>query len=565
MTKWIRWPGLVAFLVITGLLVAGTVLFSGPLIAKGVELAGTRIVGARVDVASARPGLFPLGLRLSGIEVTDPNEPMTNAIEIAGIRMKMDASALMLGKVDVREMAVEGIRMGTPRRVSGALPEKKKEEKKKMTVPSVMDRLPMPSMEIPDVSVILERASLGSLEEADRLERTLREEYERFEQRLRNLPDADDFAAYRTRIEDLRKGGGLAGVLAGARELREIKVDVDKDMLALRRARQEMEESVADLRRRIRSLKNMATNDVHELVSRYGISSEGLSNMTGLLLGPEWEAHLRKGLGLYRRVEPLLSRAREREKKPEPEKPMRREGTDIVFAESPLRPDFLIRRATLSLEIPAGSLKGSLRNATAQQPMVGSPMELDFKGDQLSGLESIGVQLVFDRVTPQVPADHFWLGGKGWQPGAMGSGDLTFLADRADFTLDLQNRSGVLKGRVELDFSGVSWEMADSGDSVRAAVASGLRGVDRIAVEADLTGTLEKPKLRISSSLDTVVREAVTRAAREATEALRIRLTEEVQAQTDERIRELERQLGGVAGLRQILDERLNLAGRLNI
>ncbi|TYT73848.1 TIGR03545 family protein [Desulfobotulus mexicanus] len=570
MTKWIRWPGLAAFIVITALLVAGFMFLSGPFIAKAIEVAGTGMVGAKVDVAGARPGLFPLGLRLSGIEITDPDAPMTNAVEIANISMRMDTKALMLRKIDVTEMTVEGIRLGTPRRVSGALPEKDKKDKGRKetgeeSASSLRERIPMPSMEIPDVQIILERASLGSLEEAENLEKALRQEYERFDERLKNLPDADDFRAYRTRIENLKRGSGLSGVLTGARELREIKSSVDKDILALRNTRREMEESIADLRRRMASLGSMASEDVNNLMERYGISDEGLSNITGILLGPEWENRLRKGLGLYRRVEPLLDRVREREKKPEPEKVLRSEGVDILFAEIPVRPDFLIRRASLSLEVPVGNLKGTLRNATAQQPLVGSPMEIRFKGDSLSDIESFDLQLVFDRVNPKAPTDHLKAGVSGWHPETMGSGDLALNAEKGDFSVDLISSRGALKGKMALDLTGVSFEMPDSGDRVRAAVASGLRDINRITVQGDLGGTLEKPEIKLSSSLDAVVRGAVTRAAREATETLRARLHEEVHAMTDKKIRELENQLGGMADLRAVLDERLNLAGRLDI
>ncbi|TWI68612.1 uncharacterized protein (TIGR03545 family) [Desulfobotulus alkaliphilus] len=565
MTKWIRWPGLAAFIVITALLVAGFMFLSGPFIAKAIEVAGTRMVGAKVDVAGARPGLFPLGLSLSGIRVTDPDAPMTNAVEMESIRMRMDTKALMLRKIEVTEMRVEGIRLGTPRRVSGALPERKPVEKEERPASGAMDRIPVPSMEIPDVKTILDRASLGSLEEAEKLKKALSEEYESFDERLRNLPDMDDLAAYRARIDNLKRGSGLSGVLTGARELQQIRDDVQKDILALRNTRQEMEESLADLRRRMASLGSMAAEDVNQLVEKYGISDEGLGNITGILLGPEWEGRLRKGLALYRRAEPLLERIREREKKPEPEKALRSEGVDILFAEIPERPDFLIRSAGLSLEIPAGNLKGTLRNATNRQPLVGSPMEIRFRGDSLSDLESVDLELVFNRVNPKAPSDHMKAGVSGWHPDTMGSGDLALNAERADLTLDILSRGRDLQGKIALDLDGVRFEMPDSGDRVRAAVASGLKDVKRISVEGRLGGTLERPEIRLSSSLDAVVRGAVTRAAREATETLRARLHEEVHAMTDKKIRELENQLGGMADLRAVLDERLNMAGRLDI
>ena len=119
--RWIRWPGVIAFAVITALLAAVWWLLVDGLIECAIERAGTQAVGAKVELAAADLTLFPLGLTLNGLEVTDPDAPMTNAVEVQRISFLMDGLNLLRRKVLVNEMTVDGVRFGTPRKTSGAI------------------------------------------------------------------------------------------------------------------------------------------------------------------------------------------------------------------------------------------------------------------------------------------------------------------------------------------------------------------------------------------------------------------------------------------------------------
>jgi len=52
------------------------------IIESQIEKHGTAAVGARVDLAAADLSFFPLGLTLSGLDITDPSAPMTNAASV---------------------------------------------------------------------------------------------------------------------------------------------------------------------------------------------------------------------------------------------------------------------------------------------------------------------------------------------------------------------------------------------------------------------------------------------------------------------------------------------------
>ncbi len=120
MAKWIRWWGLGAFVVIAAILGCLWIFLVDGWVKYLIEEAGTEAVGAKVELDAADLSLFPAGLMLTRLQVTDPNAPMTNVVEIAQVAMGLDGLNLLRRKDIVEEMALEGFRLGTPRVTSGA-------------------------------------------------------------------------------------------------------------------------------------------------------------------------------------------------------------------------------------------------------------------------------------------------------------------------------------------------------------------------------------------------------------------------------------------------------------
>ena len=116
---WIRTWGLGVFVGLVVLLALFWVLLMDWIVERAVEEVGTEVVGARVDLDSADVGLFPVSVALFGLQVTNPSAPMTNAFEVGRIAAGVNGTPLLRRKVHIDELAVEGLRFGTPRESSG--------------------------------------------------------------------------------------------------------------------------------------------------------------------------------------------------------------------------------------------------------------------------------------------------------------------------------------------------------------------------------------------------------------------------------------------------------------
>ena len=74
--KWIRWWGLGAFVVIAAILGCVWIFLVDGWVKYLIEEAGTEAVGAKVELDAADLTLFPAGLKLARLQVTNPKSSL---------------------------------------------------------------------------------------------------------------------------------------------------------------------------------------------------------------------------------------------------------------------------------------------------------------------------------------------------------------------------------------------------------------------------------------------------------------------------------------------------------
>ena len=119
--KLFRWKAIVPLGVFLVLIAVVWMLFLDVVVERGVERAGAMLVGAKVDLAEADVRLREGSVILRGLEVTNPDHPMTNLVQADEIVVDIRKAPLLLKKLIIDTVALRGIRFGTPRAESGAL------------------------------------------------------------------------------------------------------------------------------------------------------------------------------------------------------------------------------------------------------------------------------------------------------------------------------------------------------------------------------------------------------------------------------------------------------------
>ncbi len=568
MKKWIRWSGLAVFVLVVGLLLGFWFLFIDGIVEHVIEDQGTRLVGAKVELDAADLSLMPAGLTLTGLQVTSPEKPMTNAVEIRRVAMSLDGSNLLRRKVIVEELTAEGVRLGTPRETSGAIEDRAKEDGDD-SAEGQRTMFTMPSFEIPDAKQILANEDLETLKLINELKADMEGARETWGQRLKELPGKETFDKYQVRIEKLKGAtkGGVAGALGGMSEVQSIKDDVQRDIAALKNAKGNLEEKLGSLKTRLERVKMAPQADLRRLQEKYSLSPGGLANLSETLLGQVIGDWARQGAAWYDRLKPVLEHAKQagaRSGGPEVVKPLRAGGVDVRFKESKPQPDFLIRRAKVSLELDVGNIAGTIENVTPDQPVLGEPLTFAFSGEELKDLRSVSLRGVLNHIDPVMPSDRVNLQAVGYrikdlQVSTQEAWPVTVTKGVADLKVRAGIQGESLTAKISSNLNSLDISAGKQGESNRLtkALSSAIGGVRALDVEADVIGTLENYDVRIRSGLDKVLEQAAGRLVKNLSADLQKDLSTAISSKVDGPLKDLTQDFGGLQAINSDLAKRL--------
>jgi uncharacterized protein (TIGR03545 family) len=565
--KWIRWQGLVAFVVLTGLLSILWWLLLDRFVKHTVERAGTAIIGAKVELDAADVTLLPLGVTLSRLQVANPDNPMTNAVEIARITGTVDPLNLFRRKIIMEEMAVEGVRLNTPRQTSGSVVDQalKNEEINKPG-----DGFTLPALELRDPKMIVEQelAGLKAVKLLERLQADLEIDKTKWKQRIAGLPDKGKFDEYKKRIDSLTSAGkrGFGGMLGGLEEVGKIQAEARRDVERLTDAKQELEQTMASLKTRAADAADAAKEDVARLRSKYAVSGEGVTNITRAVVAGPMSESVETAFRWYRRLEPLLSRPAEQKAEVEVARPLRGTGVDVRFKEQAPLPDFLIRTTHVSVELSGGTLQGRIDNITPDPEVLAVPLTFAFAGEKFKNLSSVTFDGTVDRTNPAKQLDTAKLRVTAYRLDRVG-----LVGEAAP--LSLKQGMADVEIRAVLMESGIN---ATVGSRVRsaqlvagkrlaagplgAAIAGALADMDAFQFKAEVTGTQDQYEVTMTSDIDEMLADAVGKQVRVQVAKLEEHLRSEVDEKIKARMREIQHDLAEFAPLAQEMTGRVRLA-----
>ena len=362
--RWIRWKALLPLAVVLIILVGATVLWIDPTVRRGVEADGTAAVGAKVDVAAAHVRLADGSVTLRGLAVTNPGKPMTNLFEADEIVLDVALLPALEGKVVMDTVAARGVRFGTARKSSGALP---RVPGAPADEPSAVRKLVedwVAQVRVPPLSLstltqtvnvdAISAESLATLRAARAARDVVDTARTRFTTGLQALDprptvDSAEALAARLRGASLRTlgiGGARQAVSDVRRTIRALDALNAKLMLFERNTRGDLDalgdrlEAIPAARTAdyayAKSLLRLPTFEIPAIGPQLfsGLIAEKVGeimywvNMAEKYVPPGLERQLRKG----------RSRARA-------------SGTDVLFPRARVYPDFLVRLAELSLAI----------------------------------------------------------------------------------------------------------------------------------------------------------------------------------------------------------------------
>lgn len=501
-----------------------------------IESEGSKAVGAKVDVSSADLSLWPAGLEVVGIEVTDPASPMTNAMVIKRVYSDIELVPLLERKVIINNLRMEGIRLNTPRKTSGALaqtgtPAAKKENPLPPWLVELCETDGDMQFSFPSVEDILSGEQLRSLQMAEELRSSVDTFKSKWQQNLKDLPSKADFEALQSQVENLKGSNrGLTALLGSASKLQKLHADAKSKLDRIKSAQTEFQSKLADLKQQSGRLIRAPQEDVQRLKAKYALSPEGAANLSRMLFGPKICQWWQSGYHWYAKLKPYLG---DMAGGPPADSPPDGDGT----RQKAPPPFFLIRQLHIDALLDAGTFTGKASDITSVPEALGKPMTFKLLGRQLKKIQSIDMTGTIDLMQPGHPkhAVQLWAKQLGLQNLNISDSEslpLSIASAMADINLNLNLSGPKLDALIKAQLDSVQMAISKAaGSELDAALAEAIEGVTRFGLTALVQGSAPDYLTKIESDIDKVLQNAVGQIVRKAGN----RLETELQAAIGER------------------------------
>ena len=517
----IRPLGIIAFVVLTSVLLVCFYWVAPLLIKQGIERFGTQLNGAKVEVANVDLSLSPAGLYLYRLQVTDARQPMENLVEISSAYAELDLFELWGGKVIVEDLKIDTLRFGTQRTRSGEVEKKALAEEaapESAEGSKLSDQFAAYSMELPDADTVLSRDPLKTTQLATELESTFKAKKAQWEQLSANLPDKNRLDYYEEEFKALTEGGldSLEEFNQRKQKFDALKKELKAEQARMIEAKDQLVRSKQLVENGYRDLKAAPQSDFQSLKQKYSLDTEGGLNLTGLLFGEQFQSYSGTALYWYQRLAPLMaSDASEDDTASEQEQALakpRGSGRFIYFGAKADTPDFMIRKARANAVLSQGEVALFGQDLTHQQYLSGKPSLINAEASALNDIEKFELRISLDHRTSEA-LDRFSLvmTGQTLDDLDLSSSDKLAIAlreARLDLNADVELRNQALDGGLKSRFNNA--QFTSQGDSLVAReLSKALEGVRSFSLDAALSGEIDSPDFNIRSDLDRVLKNAL--------------------------------------------------------
>lgn len=521
--SWIKKGPVLATLFAVLLIWAFVFFFFDPLLKQGLIAGGQAAAGAKVEIASLRSKWLKGTLELKGVAVADRERPMTNLVELSRVAFHLDTSAAVRGKGVVREAALEGLRLGTARKTSGAIrnpppPSKLTAAIQRQIAPAKAAAIEVKSNAAGEVDA----AKLEGLKKLDETKAKVKEIEERWKGKENEAKAIEKEAK---EIADSLKAIGGRDILKKAQAAASAQQRLKALIARVEAQKAQAQADIAEAQALVRQADELRRKDLNGLLAAAGLPTLDSSDLAKRLLGAQTASRLTSALRWMRW-------ARERaaaRKAANPPPPARRAGSNIEFPRAHSYPQYLLENAKISGTLDgvlggALDLQGVLDGVTSNPRLYGKPATLTLTGASASGTASkLAARLDQQNepvgVTLGIDASGLSLAGSTLGDGDVG-GTLTkgFASVQGKISSTGDEWNGLIMVRAsQLE---VEPKVALSG-AAGPLVSDALKSLTGFQVRIAISGREDDLKLAFSSNIGEAVAAAMRKAVSGQLEAQR--------------------------------------------
>ena len=505
------------------------VLFADRWITAGLEAAGEKAVGAKVEIDRLHLSLSPLGIRWARLQVANPDDPWRNIFETGHVSFAMDVGQLLRAKFIIETMEVNNLILDTKRTTDGSIPKPKAAEPVAASggtfsslARGALDKMtPVGSFGKVASGVnadsLLKLLDIRTLRHLDSL-------------KIQTLAASQQWSATQADLETSKKK--LAAIESGIASITPSQLNsvpalmsaiqtvdngikgVNEISAAFSTRKASIEHDVAALTASAGAIDNIAADDFARLKGMARLPNLNTAGIARLLVGDEM---VTRALTYLRWVDFARAHVKSGPSKPPLEQPARMKGQDIHFPLDRSYPKLWIQKALISGGTDSTGTddyiraRGEIRNITNDQGVTHLPLTASLSGVEGQG-RTFSLTALLDR-TKETPYDEYaaTLRGVPLKEFKLGSG--TFLAGtmtnaHVNSSLKVTVPGSSFDALTTMSLSGFSLQFAGTpGTVLERIVRETLQGIAAFDVGLRLWNAGGAFDVALSTDLDSKISE----------------------------------------------------------
>lgn len=530
----IRWGAIVPITAILGLIIAYFTFFFDGHMRRALEYVGTQVNGAEVNVGYLSLSLLNASLEIRGIQVTDKEKPHRNLIQVGQINFKLLWDALLRAKLVIEESSILDIQALTPRKKTGYLvPPPPPSQAKDSVVNEAQEAVLSQTKKQYDKNFLGDLATvIGGVDPKDQLknlqtqlktdvrikelEQEFRTKQEKWNERIKQMPQSEELKAYEARIKALKFDvNNPAEFAKSIKEADKIVKEIDQKVKLVEQTSKELDSDAQSYKNAFKDLENMVNEDLKDLQTRFKIPDldpKAFSQQLFMGMIEKRIAGFSKYIAVAREYMPP-PKTKEEKAAAQAAKivPRQRgEGRNIRFPVTTGYPLFWWKHAAISSELGqseySGDIKGELRDVTTDPVYLKRPAVLRLSGNfPKQNVSDVQAKIVVDHTTPQAreTADiiigAYPLGEQKLSESpearlgikeAQGSTHMAAVLVDQSLTMQIQNR-----------FESVQYDWEAKNKIVNEIVGKVLNGIPTITLNANIKGSFSDLSIHLNSNL----------------------------------------------------------------
>lgn len=375
-------------------------LFIDSWIESGLEYAGEKAVGAKVEIDNLHLTINPIGIEFARLQVTDPNDGWSNLFETGKVKFALNFGQLLRGKYIIETMEVNSLILGTKRTTDGSIPKPKEErEGAPSTSPSLTqdaaslspkeETKSSTSFDIDKIKKelkidsLLNPKNLATYRQIDTLKRQINDASVQWKSTL------DEFDKSKPKLADIEtraksiKLNEIKTIPAATDALNNAKSilnNANELKTTFNSRKSVLTGSVDNFSRSIKELDDLAKQDYQNVMSMARLPDLSMKGLAEMVLGKDL---LKKAYEYLGYIDMAKSKIQNSSDKPPIETPKRFKGQNIHFPIERAYPKFWIKKALISGGTDKAQdpqyfyAKGEVLNISNDQRITGFPLTVD--------------------------------------------------------------------------------------------------------------------------------------------------------------------------------------------